>query len=326
MINNEILSLNNMEIIYKLQDKEIKAVRNVSLSLKKGEILGLVGESGCGKSTLAQALLRLIFPPGKISDGTMTYYQDGNAQPVLDMKPPELRRYRWKEVSMIFQGSMNSLNPTMRVRDQIIDVMMDHAYSMKDALGSVDRLLQMAGISPRVKDMFPHELSGGMKQRVNIAISLACEPKLIIADEPTTALDVVVQDQIVGKLKELRDSIGLTVLFITHDIALVGNVADRIAVMYAGKLIEIADAKTLFKKPKHPYTISLLASIPKIKDDREKVVGIPGYPPDLSKKIVGCAFADRCKHVQSSCRTSEPELVPIEKGHDVACFLAGDLN
>lgn len=326
MMGGEILSVQGIDIVYKLSDRQINAVRKVNLSLKKGEILGLVGESGCGKSTLAHALLRLIYNPGSITDGSILYFGDGEGKSVLEMKPPQLRRYRWKEVSMIFQGSMNSLNPTMRVRDQILDVMLDHDYTLKEALSRVDNLLTMAGISPRVKNMFPHELSGGMKQRVNIAIALACDPKLVIADEPTTALDVVVQDQIVRKLRELKESIGLTVMFITHDIALVGSVADRIAVMYAGRVVEISSASSIFNDPKHPYTIALLDSIPRMNDERERVEGIPGHPPDLSRELTGCSFAERCRHIQSSCREKEPELIDVGKGHEVACFFAGDLK
>lgn len=326
MLGTPLLTVQDIVIKYRLKDREIAAVRKVSLNLAKGEILGLVGESGCGKSTLAMSILRLIFPPGFIEDGSIIFHGGDENSSVLDMYPPELRRYRWKEVSMVFQGSMNSLNPTMRVRDQIADVMIDHDYDFGESYGKIDSLLEMSGITPRVKNMYPHELSGGMKQRVNIAISLACDPKLIIADEPTTALDVVVQDQITNKLKELRDSLGLTVLFITHDIALVGNVADRIAVMYAGKIVELGKAEDIINNPKHPYTIALLQSIPRIQDDRKKIVGIPGHPPDLSRELVGCSFAERCKYAEEACRRKEPDLFEIEKSHEVACIRAGDIE
>lgn len=241
----------------------------------------------------------------------------------MKLKPPELRRYRWKEVAMIFQGSMNSLNPVMRVEDQIIDVMVDHDYSYREAENSVDRLLEMAGISKRVRTLYPHELSGGMKQRVNIAIALACEPKVLIADEPTTALDVVVQNQIIKKLESLRNDLGLSILFISHDISLVGVIADRIAIMYAGKIVEIGNVSDILHNPKHQYTIALLASIPSLGDSDKKVKGIPGRPPVLNKKIVGCAFADRCLKATERCRNEEPPMEAIENQHFSACFFPG---
>jgi peptide/nickel transport system ATP-binding protein len=323
MTGNAILEVKDVSISYVSRNEKIDAVRNVSLTLDKGSITGLVGESGCGKSTLATVFLDLIYPPAKLQGGSLYYHGGSETVNVLDLKPPELRRYRWKEVSMIFQGSMNSLNPVMRVSDQITDVMIDHDYRYEEAMLRVDSLLEMAGISKRVKNLYPHELSGGMKQRVNIAIALACEPKALIADEPTTALDVVVQSQITRKLESLRKNLGLSILFISHDISLVGAIADRIAVMYAGKIVEMGKEQDIINKPAHQYTIALLASIPTLKRVEEKIFGIPGHPPRLNAPIQGCSFSDRCAKAQKICREEEPPLEVIEGDHYAACFFPG---
>lgn len=323
MTGNTILEVKEASISYVTRKEKIDAVRKVSLTLEKGSITGLVGESGCGKSTLATIFLKLIYPPARIQEGSLYYHGNSEVVNVLDMKPPDLRRYRWKEVSMIFQGSMNSLNPVMRISDQITDVMIDHDYTFQEAMQRVDPLLEQAGISKRVKNLYPHELSGGMKQRVNIAIALACEPKALIADEPTTALDVVVQSQITRKLESLRKNLGLSILFISHDISLVGAIADRIAVMYAGKIVEVGKVDDILSNPFHQYTIALLASIPTLKRVEQKISGIPGHPPRLNGPIQGCSFADRCTKAQKQCRYEEPVLEAVEGDHYAACFFPG---
>jgi oligopeptide/dipeptide ABC transporter, ATP-binding protein, C-terminal domain len=283
--------------------------------------VGIVGESGCGKSTLAMTFLKLVDSPGKITSGQIIYHGKTDID-VLKLKPSGLRKYRWKEVSMIFQGSMNALNPVTRIEEQIMDTMLEHGYDQETALKRVDELLRVAGLNPSVKNSFPHELSGGMKQRVNIAISLACEPSLVIADEATTALDVVVQRQIMARLLKLRDELGISLVFITHDISLVANIADRVYVMYAGKVVENAPVEELFYNPKHPYTIALLNSIPSIQKDK-KIKGIPGTPPDLSKPIKGCPFAPRCNKAFDKCHEVEPNLISIGQDHEVSCHLYG---
>jgi len=283
--------------------------------------VGIVGESGCGKSTLAMTFLKLVDSPGKITSGQIIYHGKTDID-VLKLKPSGLRKYRWKEVSMIFQGSMNALNPVTRIEEQIMDTMLEHGYDQETALKRVDELLRVAGLNPSVKNSFPHELSGGMKQRVNIAISLACEPSLVIADEATTALDVVVQRQIMARLLKLRDELGISLVFITHDISLVANIADRVYVMYAGKVVENAPVEELFYNPKHPYTIALLNSIPSIQKDK-KIKGIPGTPPDLSKPIKGCPFAPRCNKAFDKCHEVEPDLISIGQDHEVSCHLYG---
>jgi len=320
-MNEPLLEVKDINVEYRLREKVVKAVRGINLRINKKEIVGIVGESGCGKSTLAMTFLKLVDSPGKITSGQIIYHGKTDID-VLKLKPSGLRKYRWKEVSMIFQGSMNALNPVTRIEEQIMDTMLEHGYDQETALKRVDELLRVAGLNPSVKNSFPHELSGGMKQRVNIAISLACEPSLVIADEATTALDVVVQRQIMARLLKLRDELGISLVFITHDISLVANIADRVYVMYAGKVVENAPVEELFYNPKHPYTIALLNSIPSIQKDK-KIKGIPGTPPDLSKPIKGCPFAPRCNKAFDKCREVEPDLISIGQDHEVSCHLYG---
>jgi oligopeptide/dipeptide ABC transporter, ATP-binding protein, C-terminal domain len=320
-MNEPLLEVKDINVEYRLREKVVKAVRGINLRINKKEIVGIVGESGCGKSTLAMTFLKLVDSPGKITSGQIIYHGKTDID-VLKLKPSGLRKYRWKEVSMIFQGSMNALNPVTRIEEQIMDTMLEHGYDQETALKRVDELLRVAGLNPSVKNSFPHELSGGMKQRVNIAISLACEPSLVIADEATTALDVVVQRQIMARLLKLRDELGISLVFITHDISLVANIADRVYVMYAGKVVENAPVEELFYDPKHPYTIALLNSIPSIQKDK-KIKGIPGTPPDLSKPIKGCPFAPRCNKAFDKCHEVEPDLISIGQDHEVSCHLYG---
>ncbi len=320
-MNEPLLEVKDINVEYRLREKVVKAVRGINLRINKKEIVGIVGESGCGKSTLAMTFLKLVDSPGKITSGQIIYHGKTDID-VLKLKPSGLRKYRWKEVSMIFQGSMNALNPVTRIEEQIMDTMLEHGYDQETALKRVDELLRVAGLNPSVKNSFPHELSGGMKQRVNIAISLACEPSLVIADEATTALDVVVQRQIMARLLKLRDELGISLVFITHDISLVANIADRVYVMYAGKVVENAPVEELFYNPKHPYTIALLNSIPSIQKDK-KIKGIPGTPPDLSKPIKGCPFAPRCNKAFYKCQEVEPDLISIGQDHEVSCHLYG---
>lgn len=320
-----IIETQNLDVDYTLEAGTVRAVRGVSFKINPGEIVGLVGESGCGKSTLAMTFLKIVTPPGKITGGEILYGgitdEHGDPVSVLKMKPPKLRRYRWKEVSMIFQASMNSLNPVIRVEEQIMDTMIDHGYSEEEADKRVDTYLSVAGLNPKVRRSFPHELSGGMKQRVVIAMALSCEPKFLIADEPTTALDVVVQKQILDQLKDLSRKLNLSVLFITHDISVIAGLADRLAVMYAGKIVEVGTVTEVFKTPKHPYTIALMSSFPSLTGERKKLRGIPGSPPDLRKEVKECTFAPRCPFVFDRCHTAEPPLTSVSEGHMAACYL-----
>ena len=320
MTGSTLMEVNNVNVIYELKERNIKAVRNVSLTLREGEIIGIVGESGSGKSTLAMTFLNLVMSPGRITNGSIIYYGNRSKTDVLKLKPSDLRRFRWKEISMIFQGAMNSLNPVMRIEDQIMDVMIEHGYDPSDSNRRVGELLKAAGVSEKIRSSYQHELSGGMKQRVNIAMALACDPKILIADEATTALDVLIQRLILLRLLKLKEERGISIVFITHDVSLVANIADRIYVMYAGKIVEGATVESLFEEPKHPYTKALLNSIPSLEKGKA-IRGIPGTPPDLSNDIKYCPFAERCPEVFQRCREEEPGLVTVGKDHIVSCHL-----
>ncbi|MEM3193075.1 MAG: ABC transporter ATP-binding protein [Nitrososphaerota archaeon] len=320
MMSFPLLEVNDISVEYEVDDRIIKAVNHVNLEIKRGDVVAIVGESGSGKSTLAMTFLNLIEKPGRIKSGKIIYHGPEGVVDVLRMKPADLRRYRWKEVSIIFQSAMNSLNPVMRIEDQLRDVMIEHGIDESELDARIDGKLKLVGLPTSVKKSYPHELSGGMKQRVNIALALACDPKLIIADEATTALDVVVQKQILTRLLKLKQDLSLSLIFITHDISLVANIAETINVMYAGKIVERAETKELFEKPLHPYTQALLNSIPTL-EKGAAIKGIKGTPPDLSKEIRGCSFAERCPKMFDRCLAESPELKNIGENHFVSCHI-----
>ncbi len=320
MMSFPLLEVKDISVEYGVDGKTIKAVNHVNLEINKGDVVAIVGESGSGKSTLAMSFLNLIEKPGRIRNGKVNYRGAKGVVDVLRMRPVDLMRYRWKEVSMIFQSAMNSLNPVMRIEGQLRDVMIEHGLDESQVDAKIDEKLKLAGLTPSIKKSYPHELSGGMKQRVNIALALACDPKLLIADEATTALDVVVQRQILTRLLKLKQDLSLSLLFVTHDISLVANIAEIINVMYAGKIVERAVAKQLFGNPLHPYTDALLNSIPTL-EKGTAIKGIKGTPPDLSKEIKGCPFADRCPKMFDRCLTESPELKNVGDNHYVSCHL-----
>jgi peptide/nickel transport system ATP-binding protein len=297
----------------------VKAVDNVGFKLNKGEVLGIAGESGCGKSTLAYSIIRLVPPPGKIVGGRISFM----GSDILKMPEEEFRvKVRWKGISMIFQGAMNALNPVYTVGDQIAEVLMLHkGLTKREALQEAAELLKMVGLDPRRLRSYPHELSGGMKQRVVIAMALALRPPLVIADEPTTALDVVVQAQIMNLLKRLQRELKMSIILITHDMSLIAEIADKVAIMYAGKIVEIGDADKVFNNPLHPYTRALINSIPSLRKELKKLEFIPGVPPDLIQPPPGCRFHPRCKYAFEPCSREEPPMVEVEPGHYVACWL-----
>lgn len=320
MMSFPLLEVKDISVEYGVDGRVIRAVNNVNLEVNRGDVIAIVGESGSGKSTLAMTFLNLIEKPGKIRNGKIGYYGAKGMVDVLRMKPFELMRYRWKEVAMIFQSAMNSLNPVMRIENQIRDVMVEHGIDESLIDSKIDEKLKLAGLTSSVRKSYPHELSGGMKQRVNIALALACDPKLLIADEATTALDVVVQRQILTRLLKLKQDLSLSLIFITHDISLVANVAEIVNVMYAGKIVEKASSSELFGNPLHPYTVALLNSIPSL-DKGSEIKGIKGTPPDLSREIKGCPFADRCIKVFDRCLSEAPELKNVRRDHYVSCHL-----
>jgi peptide/nickel transport system ATP-binding protein len=321
-----LIEIENLVIEYVVDvDRRIRAVDGVSLSIRPGEILGLAGESGCGKTSLGNALLRILRPPARIVSGSIVY--DGID--VLAMKPKALRRFRWRHVSMVFQSAMNSLNPVTRVGDQFIDMVRAHErVSKRAALARAGELLELVGIDRQRVRAYPHELSGGMRQRVVIAMALALEPGLIVMDEPTTALDVVVQREILQEIEELQKTLGFAVLFITHDLSLLVELAHRVAIMYAGEIVELAPAERLLHDAQHPYSAGLIGSFPPLTGELVRMDGIPGSPPDLANPPSGCRFHPRCPHCSAATPDLytrqigiRPQLTPVAPGHAVACHL-----
>lgn len=315
---SKLLEINNLCVDYVSPNGVARAVNDVSISIAPGETLGIAGESGCGKSTLAFAISRLHKAPALISEGEILY----KGQDVLKMNNKQLRDFRWNDVSIVFQSAMNSLNPVITIGEQLTDVILAHKkIPYKQAYERAVELLGTVGMHGDRMSSFPHQLSGGMRQRVVIAIALALEPKLIIMDEPTTALDVVVEREILNELYELKSKFGFAILFISHDLSLMGEIADRIGVMYAGNLIELGDAKTVFSEPKHPYTKGLISSFPTIHGPKERLYGIPGNPVNLLDTPQGCNFQERCGECISMCIKSEPRLGTVATGHHVSCHL-----
>lgn len=295
------------------------AVRDVDLDVAQGEFLGIAGESGCGKSTLAFAMTGLLQPPGRVFGGKVWFA--GTDLMRLDQRA--LRRLRWKEFSIVFQASMNVLNPVARVKDQIFDAMIAHGVRDRRRLHErVVELFELVNLPLRFMDAYPHQLSGGMRQRVAIAAALALEPRLVIMDEPTTALDVVVQRTILQEIDQLRRRLGFSVVFITHDLSLLVEMSDSVAIMYAGEIVERAPSRRLYASPKHPYTRSLMQAFPPLTGPRRRLSGIAGQPPDLTSESPGCPFAPRCsQRVAGVCERVRPRLRQVEDGHWVACHL-----
>jgi peptide/nickel transport system ATP-binding protein len=318
-----VVALENLVVDYVSRIRTTRAVDGVSLSIGAGEIVGLAGESGCGKSTLGNAVMQVLRPPARISSGRVLF--DG--EDVSRRSRGDLRRFRWRNVSMVFQSAMNSLNPVMRVGDQFVDMMRAHErISKKEALVRAGELLELVGIDRRRLRAYPHQLSGGMRQRVVIGMALALRPELVIMDEPTTALDVVVQREILQQVRELQAELGFAVLFITHDLSLLLEIAHRIAIMYAGEIVEEAPAARLRTDPRHPYTVGLLDSFPPLHGPIERLTGIPGAPPDLSAPPSGCRFHPRCQYctgedaaLHARQVSERPVLRVISPGHRVAC-------
>jgi len=312
-----LLDVRNLTMHYTTKMGDVKAVDEVSFSVEEGEAVGLVGESGCGKTSIAICLLRLLPDNAKILGGQILFV----GKDLVPLPEEEMRKVRWKGISMIFQAAMNSLNPVYRVGDQIIEAMQQHMdISIKEARERVAELYKLVGLDPKLMDRYPHEYSGGMKQRAVIAMALACDPRLIIADEPTTALDVIVQDRILRRIDEIRHELNMAMMYISHDIAVIAEVSDRIGVMYAGRMVEFADTATIFKRPAHPYTIALMSAFPSIKGEKRPLVHLAGEPPDLIHPPSGCRFHPRCKFATSRCKEQAPRFEEIEPGHFIACW------
>ena len=314
-----VLSLRDLHITYHTQGGGVPAVRGVDFDVAKSEVVGLAGESGCGKSTIAGAILRLLPPKTKVEGRIILDGQD-----VLGLSLGKLRAVRWAGASIVFQGAMHALNPVRRVGDQIAEAILVHGQAQeKGARVRVGALLEQVGLPTRRMDDYPHELSGGQKQRVMIAMARACSPSLVIADEPTTALDVMVQAQVLRLMKELQNDLGLSMIFITHDLSVLVEVSDRLAIMYAGKIVEEGPAERVFHDPKHPYTRALAAAFPEIGDDRfrRKPSGLGGDPPDPQQIPSGCSFHPRCPVAFEDCPTIVPDLYFAGDGRRAACLL-----
>jgi len=330
-----VLDIRGLSVRYGDGPNALPAVEDVSLTLHRGEVIGLAGESGSGKSTLAYGATRLLRSPGIVTAGEVWFYPkpgEGQAVDLLGATPAELRELRWSEVALVFQSAMHALNPVLTVETQLTDTIAAHRPHMHptERRDRAAQLLEMVSISPDRLRSYPHELSGGMRQRVMIAMALALEPQVVIMDEPTTALDVVTQREILQQIIDLRDRLGFAVLFITHDLSLLLELADTIAVMYAGRLVEVAPAQAVFRSPRHPYTLGLLRSFPPLHGDVTGLSGIPGSPPDLRHVPSGCAFHPRCPYVFSRCEAEVPRLLPADPGangeapRSVACFLGSE--
>jgi len=315
----DVLRLDDLRITYHTAGGGVPAVQGVDMTVRTGEVVGLAGESGCGKSTIAAAILRLLPPKTKIEGSIVLDGED-----ITDMKPGRLRAVRWTGASIIFQGAMHALNPVKRIGDQIAEAITVHQQAgEKEARVRVGALLEQVGLPTRRMQDYPHELSGGQKQRVMIAMALACSPSLVIADEPTTALDVMVQAQVLRLMKELQRDLGLSMIFITHDLSVLVETSDRLAIMYAGKIVEEGPAETVFHSPQHPYTEALAAAFPEIGDQRfrGKPMGLGGDPPDPADVPSGCSFHPRCPKAFDDCTTIVPELYPAGEGRRAACLL-----
>ena len=298
-----ILEVKDLNMSYKTIDGNVDAVKDVSFTVKQGESFGLVGESGCGKTSVAMSLLQLQADNGKITSGEIIF--DGKN--IVNLSEAELREVRWSGISIVFQGAMNSWNPVVKIGEQIREAMREH-YPNKTKDENTKKILELfeiVGLEDSIIDRYPHELSGGMKQRAVIALALSCDPKLIIADEPTTALDVVIQDQILNEIRKVQDVLGLSLIYISHDIAVIAEMTDNMAVMYAGRIVERGPTKEIFANPKHSYTKSLLESTPSVVGDKVKLQSLDGEPPSLISKEKGCTFAPRCPYKDISCN---PEL------------------
>jgi peptide/nickel transport system ATP-binding protein len=317
--NLPILEIHGLKTYFETTKGYVKAVDDVSFSLEKGDAFGLAGESGCGKTTTGLSIIKLLPFNGKILDGKIIF--DGID--LINMPEEILRKnIRWKRISIVFQGAMNALNPVYTVGDQIMEAILTHEdISNEEAKERVIKLFELVGIDPSRINNYPFEFSGGMKQRAMIAMALACNPDIVITDEPTTALDVIVQAQVLKLLKKLKEELNLSFIMISHDLSVIAETCNKVAIMYAGKIVEMADVVRLFKNPLHPYSQGLMNSFPSLKGPRKKLISIPGSPPNLLSPPLGCRFNPRCPYAWEKCKEEEPLLIEIDKGHYAACHL-----
>jgi len=317
--NDKLLNISNLSIHFFVEDGTVRAVNDLNFTLKPGETIGLVGETGAGKTTTALGIMQLVqSPPGLVVDGKIEF----EGRNLLDISESEMRKVRGSKISMIFQDPMTSLNPVIPVRDQIAEVILLHEnLTAQQAIFKAEEMLDKVGIRKERSRDYPHQFSGGMRQRVGIAIALACNPALLIADEPTTALDVTIQAQVLELMKDLKVEFNTSLIMITHDLGIVAEICDKVAIMYAGSVVETADKFELFKNPKHPYTIGLFNSIPDIEKDEDNLKPIKGLMPDPMNLPTGCPFHPRCDHAMPQCAEVVPKNTEIAEGHIVRCLL-----
>jgi peptide/nickel transport system ATP-binding protein len=314
-----LLNIDDLHTYFETRVGTVKAVDGISLKMERGDALGLAGESGCGKTTTMLSIMRLLPSNGKVISGKI----DFDGIDLISIDEDEMNKnLRWKRMSMVFQGAMNALNPVFRVGDQITQAIMYHEDVEKEAAWErVEQLFRLVGIDPKRARDYPHEFSGGMKQRAVIALALACNPDLVIADEPVTALDVIVQAQILELMRELREKLDLSMILITHDLSVIADTCNKAAIMYAGKIVEQGDIMTIFKTPEHPYSQGLLTNYPSIKGKRMKFKPISGRPPNLINPPQGCRFHPRCPYAMDICKEEVPETIELEGGHYISCHM-----
>ncbi len=324
MAEQPLLSVRELTMEYKTKKGWVSAIDNVSFDLPKGLSMGLVGESGCGKTSIAMTLLRLLPDNAKIKGGQILL--DG--KDLIPMAEEQMQNVRWNRISMVFQAAMNALDPVYRVGDQIIESIVQHEPNVQPnaVRERVGKLFQLVGIDPKLMDRYPHEFSGGMRQRAVIAMSLSCNPDLIIADEPTTALDVIVQDQVLRELRKIQKQLGMSMIYISHDIAVIAEVAELLGVMYAGRLAEMSTSHDIFKRPMHPYTVALMSAFPSIRGPKQKLEALPGEPPDLLFPPKGCRFHPRCPRALAQCKKEQPPFEDAGGGHMVACWNPAEVS
>lgn len=316
------LSLQNVHINYRTRKGNVQAVRGVTLDLLAGESLALIGESGSGKTTLGLGIVRLLVETAEVKPGQIIYRRDGREVDVLKLKDSALRAFRWKDCAMVFQSALNAFNPVLRVWDQVWDTAKAHGWRDRQAVRKrFLEILQFVQLDPeRVINAYPHELSGGMRQRTLIAISLLLDPQILILDEPTTALDILTQRSIIDLLRQLKEDLHFTMVFISHDLAIAAELADRVATMYAGRVVELGPTQDIFYRPRHPYSLGLIRAVPTVTGGFEALFSIPGSPPDLVNLPSGCKFHPRCPFATSRCQEEEPELQTVGPDHEAACW------
>ena len=317
-----VLSVQDLSISYNVSRGKVLAVNDVSFDLRRGESLALIGESGSGKTTLSLAFIRMLAKAAEITSGKVLYRRDGNTRNVLDLSEQEMRDFRWRDCAMVFQGAQNAFNPVLRVRDQFFDTARAHGLRNRGRVRA--RMLELFELvrldSRRIYDAFPHELSGGMKQRALLALGVLLDPQIVILDEPTTALDILTQRAIIDVLKEMQQRLEFSIIFISHDLALAAEMADRVATMYAGEMVELGSVDDIFYRPLHPYTLGLLRSVPRLSGAESELASIPGNPPDLIDPPSGCKFHPRCQFATEKCSREAPAFEAYDDGHAVACW------